>query len=142
MHGSQVALGMEPAFYEDPEAENSSVGDHMTSWLELEGQGIPPLTPAQVSDWLRTVPTNKVERETKKDLARRVLHFKLNGDDFQHILASGRWAELGIQTERESVILLRHFKQRQQEATMAEAARQTAKLNMTNPAKKGDFLIA
>lgn len=133
-------MALEPSTYEHPESE-SSLGDQaMSTWLEL--QDVAPLTSYQVADWLRVLPTTKVSRETKKDLARRVLHFKLNGDDFHHMLAGGRWAELGIKDERESVLLLKNFKQRQQESMMAEAARQTAKLNLTKPVRKGEFLVA
>lgn len=112
----------------------------MTTWLQLEGG--PGLTPYQVADWLRVLPTNKVDRESKREVARRVLHFRLGGDDFLRALTNGRWAELGIKDERESVILLRHFKQKQHEAAMAEAARQTVTTNLRKPARKGEMLVA
>lgn len=143
----QTTMGMSsmqaPLSYEDPEAELGPYGEQamLDTWLGGE-IGPAPLTPQEVAEWLRVLPSNKVSRETKKDLARRVLHFKLNGDDFHHILNSGRWAELGVKDDRESVTLLRQFKQRLQEAALTEAARQTAKLNMHKPVKKAEFLVA
>lgn len=125
----------------DPSEEESRMGTQaMSTWLELEGS--PVLTPYQVADWLRVLQTPKVERETKKDLARRVLHFRLNGDDFAQALSGGRWPELGIKNEREAVLLLRYFKQRQQEATMAEAARKAATNKVGRPARKAEMIVA
>jgi len=112
----------------------------MDHWLD-GGMDEGTLTPFQVADWLRTLPVSKFEREAKKTLARRVLHYGVDGEEFYELLTSGKWAELDLRDEREAVTLLRLFKQRQHEGAMAQAARNTAIRNAAFK-RKGAKVVA
>jgi len=113
----------------------------MSAWLDL-GMSPSTLTPLQVADWVRTLPQSKVNKETKKALARRVLQYRVDGEDLEAMLNEGRWAELDLQDERESVTLLGLFKQAQHEMAMAEAARQAARSNASRKTRRAEMLVA
>merc|ERR1712157_324832 len=97
-------------------------------------------TPFQVADWLRTLPPTKVRAETRKHAARLVLDKNIDGDGFQAIIDRGKWAEINVEDERETVVLARFFLQRQQEATMAEAARRCGMQNSARRHMKGEMI--
>merc|ERR1712217_572270 len=106
------------------EAE-SLASQAMSAWLE--GENVPQLSPLELADWLRLLPSHKISPETKKAVARRVLEQEMDGQDFQEIVRGNGWTALNISDEREAAALSRLFKQKQREATMAEAARESIK---------------
>jgi len=112
----------------------------LSSWLEPEATSC--MSPMQVADWVRTLPSSKLDREAKKSLATHVLTRDINGDSFGALLSTGRWADLALRDEREAVTLLRLFKQQRREAALAEAARQTVARNMSTRYSKGEMLVA
>mmetsp|Transcript_4958 Transcript_4958/g.12030 ORF Transcript_4958/g.12030 Transcript_4958/m.12030 type:complete len:389 (+) Transcript_4958:90-1256(+) len=143
LNGSKLSFPDETPVARKGRGDNeSSVKSAMSAWLDTPTTFQPILTPLQVADWLRTLPPSKVSKETKKSLARHVLQYKIDGEDFQAMLNEGRWAELGLQDERESVTFLRLFKQGQHEVAMTEAVRQAARSNSSRKKLKGEMLVA
>jgi len=118
---------------------DSLATEAMAAWLRADG-GAPPLAPMELAEWLRLLPANRVRDETKRAVARRVLEQELDGCDFHEIVTGGRWAELAVDDEREAAALARLFRQKQREATMAEAARQNARQNSSLKAMRGEML--
>merc|ERR1712150_365159 len=98
----------------------------ISSWLECSSD-VPSLSPLQLVDWLRLLPVSKVQEDTKKAVARRVIEKDINGREFQDIINGGRLAEVAVDDAREAAALARLFRQKQREVTMAEAAQQNAR---------------
>lgn len=113
----------------------------MSAWLETEnGQNAPVLSPLEMAEWLRTLPSGRLPEEARKAVARRVLDEDIDSTRFGQSLEEGRWSELGVADERDAGMFLRFFKARQREAMMAEAAKQTAALNRSLKGMKGEML--
>lgn len=148
MHDDRAASPQSPSHAtsrsdrDELDSRLSPTNQVVNNWLD-DGRDSSSLTPMQVADWLRTLPSIKVDREAKKTLARRVLHYSVDGDDFLEILTSGRWAELDLRDEREAVTLLRLFKQRQQESALAHAARDNFRaMRSSSMRHRGERLVA
>lgn len=117
------------AAYTERSEVGSAQSQAVAAWLEGDSGAVAGLTPLELAEWLRMLPTGKVGQETKKNVARRVLEQQLDGQDFQDIIDGNRWREISIHDEREISSLTRLFRQKKQEAVLAEAAREAGKLN-------------
>merc|ERR1712113_569800 len=135
--GENTSLGPPTTPVGSPRSQN------LAAWLDadLNGCGFVSLTPLELVDWLRTLPSSKVSEQTRKAVARRVLELDLDECGFRKIVSSACWSEIAVGDEREAVALERLFRQRQREALMAHAAKQNAKINASFARTKGSLLV-
>mmetsp|Transcript_51651 Transcript_51651/g.102665 ORF Transcript_51651/g.102665 Transcript_51651/m.102665 type:complete len:391 (-) Transcript_51651:8-1180(-) len=125
---ARSVAGYSAVYTERSEAE-SAQSQAVAAWLEGDSGAVAGLTPLELVEWLRMLPAGKVNQETKKTVARRVMEQQLDGQDFQDIIDGNRWREISVHDEREISSLTRLFRQKQRETVMAEAAREAGKLN-------------
>lgn len=112
----------------------------MSAWLDNEVTA-PYLSPLELAEWLRTLPSGKIAEEARKSVARRVLDREIDSRGFQRLLVECRWDDLGIIDERDANVLVRFFRTKQREATLAEAARQSAAMNRSLRGMKGEMVM-
>lgn len=99
----------------------------MKNWLDAGH--VPMPTSSELANWVRLLPSSKVSESTKKAIARNVLERDIDGLRFDDIVSGARWSEIGVSDVRETASLTRLFKQKQQETKMAEAAKETGRIN-------------
>jgi len=116
------------------EAEAMS-NDAMSHWLGDTMVKGATLSPFELANWLRMLPKDRLESDTLKAVARHVLDQNMDEEEFGTVIASRGLASFGVSDARQAQILERYFKQRQSEAAMAEAAKQSGALNRQFNAK-------
>jgi len=116
-------------------SEAGTIADAAVShWLGQSQLSTQSLSPFDLANWLRMLPKDRLESNTMKVIARQVLDNNMDEDEFGAALAGGL-ASFGVSDQRQVQILQRYFKQRQSEASMAEAAKQEGKMNRQFNAK-------
>jgi len=108
------------------EAETMA-SDAMSHWLGKEAVSRAKLSPFEIAHWLRMLPKDRLTEDTLKTVAKKVLDEHIDEDGFGLAVAGGLQS-FGLSDQRQGIVLQRYFKQKQNEAAMAEAAKQEGAL--------------
>lgn len=120
----------------------TQVNEAISSWLDMDDGEGHVLTAVDLANWLRLLPRDRLHDGTTKAVAKRVLELSLTSQGFQMMLDEGRWQELGMEDERDAVLISRFFKSKQREIMMATEARKNAAINISLKGKRGEALVA
>jgi len=101
--------------------------DALSHWLGKAGVSRATLSPFEIAHWLRTLPKDRLKADTLKAIAKQVLDKDMDEDAFGAAIATGL-DSFGLSDQRQGIVLQRYFKQKQNEAAMAEAAKQEGAL--------------
>jgi len=115
------------------EAE-TMVSDAMSHWLGNDAVSRTALSPFEIAHWLRTLPKDRLKEDTLKVVAKHVLDKNIDEAGFAAAIEAGI-ESFGLSDQRQGIVLQRYFKQKQNEAAMAEAAKQEGALNRKFNAK-------
>lgn len=100
----------------------------MSQWLGKASVSRAALSPFELAHWLRTLPKDRLKEDTLKAVAKQVLEKSMDEDEFGAAMAAGL-ESFGLSDQRQGIVLRRYWKQKQNEAAMAEAAKQEGALN-------------
>jgi hypothetical protein len=101
--------------------------DAMSHWLGKDSVSRATLSPFEIATWLRMLPKDRLKEDTLKTIAKQVIDKHMDEEEFRAAIAAGL-DSFGISDQRQAAVLQRYFKQKQNEAAMAEAAKQEGAL--------------
>jgi len=99
----------------------------MSNWLGKSAVSRASLSPFDNAHWLRTLPKDRLKEDTLKSIAKQVLDKDMDEDEFGAAIAAGV-ESFGLSDQRQGMVLQRYWKQKHNEAAMAEAAKQEGAL--------------
>lgn len=122
-------VGSVPPSRQQREQERNAAREKLQSqavsaWLGDTKSVCPEISPVELVEWVRSLPSSKLPEESKKMIARKLLNDQVNGTTFTEICNEGgeRWLTIGVTDKSQQASLTRLFKQKKHEALMAQAA--------------------